>query len=189
MQSNHMKVMHMWSSFKILIEDFRLSSSVAVTVTKNRKLLSKTYFKIRYKASCHQALWKWCIYDPLSDLWLLTLVAYGTQQRTFHRCFLPSFGSFGRMVSEEKNLIFSIVFYILLIFCSFRPDPLTNMATINNSCFWFSKKSSPLKPLCQMNRNLVGGIYGRFSIRIAQFVPIINKHGRHRQLLFWLVNF
>ena len=76
MQSNHMEGMHMWSSFKILIEDFRLSSNVAVTVTKNRKLLSKTYFKIRYKASCHQALWKWCIYDPLSDLWLLTLVAY-----------------------------------------------------------------------------------------------------------------
>ena len=23
-------------------------------------------------------------------------------QRTFHRCFLPSFGSFGRVVSEEK---------------------------------------------------------------------------------------
>jgi hypothetical protein len=39
-----------------------------------------------------------------------------SQQRTFHRCFLPSFGSFGRMVSEEKNLICSIVFYFLLIF-------------------------------------------------------------------------
>ena len=39
-----------------------------------------------------------------------------SQQRTFHRCFLPSFSSFGRMVSEEKNLIFSIVFYFLLIF-------------------------------------------------------------------------
>jgi hydroxyacyl-ACP dehydratase HTD2-like protein with hotdog domain len=26
------------------------------------------------------------------------------QQRTFHRCFLPSFGSFGQTVSEEKNL-------------------------------------------------------------------------------------
>jgi hypothetical protein len=25
-------------------------------------------------------------------------------QRTFHRCFLPSFGSFGQTVSEEKNL-------------------------------------------------------------------------------------
>ena len=24
-------------------------------------------------------------------------------QRTFHRCFLPSFGSFGQVVSEEKN--------------------------------------------------------------------------------------
>ena len=36
-------------------------------------------------------------------------------KRTFHRCFLPSFGSFGQTVSE-KNLIFSIVFYFLLIF-------------------------------------------------------------------------
>ena len=25
-----------------------------------------------------------------------------SQQRTFHRCFLPSFGSFGQTVSEEK---------------------------------------------------------------------------------------
>ena len=25
-------------------------------------------------------------------------------QRTFHRCFLPSFGSFGHVVLEEKNL-------------------------------------------------------------------------------------
>ena len=45
MQSNHMEGMHMWSSFKILIEDLRLSSNVAVTVTQNRKLLSKTYLK------------------------------------------------------------------------------------------------------------------------------------------------
>ena len=43
MQSNHMEGMHMWSSFKILIEDLRLSSNVAVTVTKNRKLLSKKH--------------------------------------------------------------------------------------------------------------------------------------------------
>jgi hypothetical protein len=33
-------------------------------------------------------------------------------------------------------------------------------------------KSSPLKPLGQMNRNLVGSIYGRFPIKIAHFVPI-----------------
>ena len=26
-----------------------------------------------------------------------------SQQRTFHRCVLPSFGTFGQTVSEEKN--------------------------------------------------------------------------------------
>jgi hypothetical protein len=35
-----------------------------------------------------------------------------------------------------------------------------------------SKKSSPLKPLGQMNRNLVGNIYGSSSINIAHFVLI-----------------
>jgi hypothetical protein len=30
----------------------------------------------------------------------------------------------------------------------------------------------PLKPLVQMNRNLVGSIYGRSSIKTAHFVPI-----------------
>ena len=39
-----------------------------------------------------------------------------SQQRTSHRCFLPSFGSFGQTVPEEKNQIFSIVFYFFLIF-------------------------------------------------------------------------
>jgi hypothetical protein len=35
-----------------------------------------------------------------------------------------------------------------------------------------SKKSSPLKLLGQMNRNLVGSIYGRSSINIAHLVLI-----------------
>jgi hypothetical protein len=35
-----------------------------------------------------------------------------------------------------------------------------------------SKTTSPLKPLGQMNRNLVGSIYGRSSVKIAHFVPI-----------------
>jgi hypothetical protein len=49
------------------------------------------------------------------------------------------------------------------------------MAVTGNSCFWlayFFKKSSSLKPLGQMNWNLVGSIYGRPSIKIAHFVPI-----------------
>ena len=58
--------------------------------------------------------------------------------------------------------------------CSFSPDPLTNMAATGNSCFWLADffKSSPLKPLGQMNRSLVGSIYGRSSIKIAYFVSI-----------------
>jgi hypothetical protein len=35
-----------------------------------------------------------------------------------------------------------------------------------------SKKSSSLKPLGQMNQNLVGSILGRLSIKIAHLVPI-----------------
>jgi hypothetical protein len=35
-----------------------------------------------------------------------------------------------------------------------------------------SKESSPQKPLSQMNRNMVGSIYGMSSIKIAHFVPI-----------------
>ena len=58
--------------------------------------------------------------------------------------------------------------------CSFRPDSLTNMAVTGNSCFrlFDFEKSSPLKPLGQMNRNLEASIYGRSSIKNAHFVPI-----------------
>ena len=58
--------------------------------------------------------------------------------------------------------------------CSFCTDPLTKMAATGNSCFWLADffKSSPLKLLGQMNRNLIESIYGRSSIKIAHFVPI-----------------
>jgi hypothetical protein len=58
--------------------------------------------------------------------------------------------------------------------CSFCPDPFTNMATMGNSCFWLADffKSSPLKPLGIMYRNLVGSIYIMSSIKFAHFVPI-----------------
>jgi hypothetical protein len=48
------------------------------------------------------------------------------------------------------------------------------MAATGNSYFWlvYFKKISPLKPLAQMNRNLVGSIYGRSPIKIANFIPI-----------------
>jgi hypothetical protein len=57
---------------------------------------------------------------------------------------------------------------------TFCYDPLPNMAAPGNSCFWLADilKSSPLKPLDQMNRNSVGSIYGMSSMKIANFIPI-----------------
>jgi hypothetical protein len=37
---------------------------------------------------------------------------------------------------------------------------------------WLISRKSSLKPLGQMNRNLVGSILGRSSIQIANLVPI-----------------
>jgi hypothetical protein len=44
--------------------------------------------------------------------------------------------------------------------------PMAPPQTILVSDWLISKKSSPLKPLYQMNRNLVGSILGRSSIKI-----------------------
>jgi hypothetical protein len=64
------------------------------------------------------------------------------------------------------------------------------MATAILASDWLiSKKASSLKPLCQMNRNLVGSIYGRSSIANAHFFFIVNKHGHHRQFLFLIGRF
>ena len=52
-----------------------------------------------------------------------------------------------------------------------------------------SKESSPLKPLCKMNWNLVGCIYGRSSIKLLISSRSINKYGCHRQFLFLIGRF
>jgi hypothetical protein len=56
--------------------------------------------------------------------------------------------------------------------CSFHPSLLTNTVqqAILVSDWLISRKSSPLKPLGQTNRNLVGSILGRSSIKIAHLV-------------------
>jgi hypothetical protein len=47
-----------------------------------------------------------------------------------------------------------------------------------------SKNSCSLKPLCEMNRNMVESIFERLSIKITYLVPICKKTWRHRQFFF-----
>jgi hypothetical protein len=56
-------------------------------------------------------------------------------QRTFHRCFLPSFGSFGQAVSEEK------IFF--------------NRPIRNKSCLW--------QPCLLMDRDKMSKLYSLFA--------------------------
>jgi hypothetical protein len=58
--------------------------------------------------------------------------------------------------------------------CSFRADPLRNMAATDDSCFWLANffNSSSLTQLGQIIRNFVGSLYGRSSVKIAHFVLI-----------------
>jgi hypothetical protein len=54
----------------------------------------------------------------------------------------------------------------------FRNQPIWNKNCLWQPCLLTNQKCSPLKPLGQMNRNLVGSIYVRSSIKSANFVPI-----------------
>ena len=67
---------------------------------------------------------------------------------------------------------------------------LSHFATIPNHCsnfqkFFYSKTAWPNE------QTLGGSIYGRSVMKISLFVSIkwINKHDRHHQFYFWLVNF
>jgi hypothetical protein len=54
-------------------------------------------------------------------------------------------------------------------------------AVISIQILLIFKKSSPLKLLGEINRNLVGSIYGRSSVNIAHFVPFLPSFGSFRQ--------
>jgi hypothetical protein len=69
-------------------------------------------------------------------------------------------------IDQSERRIIKIVHSVSFRYQTWLPQ------TIHVSDWLISTTSSPLKPLCQMNRNLVGSIYGRFYINIAQFVPI-----------------
>jgi len=98
-----------------------------------------------------------------------------------HRQFLFLIGRFLKKSSPLKlhghmnwNLVGSIyvrsstknVHFVPILWQTWPPQ------AILVSDWLISKKSSTLKPLCQMNRNLVGSIYGRSSIWPPQAILI-----------------
>ena len=92
----------------------------------------------------------------------------------YHHLASVNFSHFNLLLSHMNwNLVGSIYGRFSIKIAHFVPIHLQT-ATTGNSCFWLAylKKSSPLKPLSQMNWNLVGSIYGRPSIKNAHFVPI-----------------
>ena len=117
---------------------------------------------------------------PIDDSYQVSVVAMfvnrsgryeQSSQRTSHRCFLPSFGSFGQAVSEEKI---------------FRNRPIRN-----KNCLWW--------PCLLMNQDEMSNLYRgpskdalyQFSIHLAQRFqrrffrnqPIRNKYGLWRPCL------
>jgi hypothetical protein len=87
----------------------------------------------------------------------------------------------------NRNLVGSIYGRSSIKFAHFVPIRLQTWPpqAILVSDWLISKKSSPLKPLGQMNQNLVGSILGRSSINNAHVSSwSVNKHGNYRQFLF-----
>ena len=71
-----------------------------------------------------------------------------SQQRTFHRCFLTSFGTFGQTVSEEKNFLNQLIrdknhlWWPCLLMDRdgmsnlYREPPIKNRPIRNKNCLW-----------------------------------------------------
>ena len=76
-------------------------------------------------------------------------------EKTAHRCFLPSFGSFGQTVSEEKNL--------------------KNRPIRKKNCLW--------RPCLLMDRNEMSSLYRRPSMNVSYQVSVHLAEGFQKRKL------
>jgi hypothetical protein len=87
-------------------------------------------------------------------------------ERTAHRCFLPSFGSFGQTASEEKN---------------FKNHPIRN-----KSCLWRSCLLTDRDKMSNLYREPSIAASYKVSVHLAKrFQSFKNRPIRNKNCLWW----